>query len=210
MENEPAKKRKSQIAVFIDDGNVWSSYKSLGKMLDYTKLKSFLEEKFDGVISEGNVFFYKAYPKAGTREYSLEPQQKFMTFLRRGLGFRTRSKELKIILARDKNGDLIHDQKTGKPATFEKGNFDVELAIDAIHFSEKYDILVLFSGDSDFLPLIRFLKSAGKKSFIFSTKSSVSSELRTGTDGYFDLADCPEIHGADLQHRSDRKYKSGR
>lgn len=193
--------------MFIDDGNMWSSYKSMGNVLEYSKLKKFLEKKFKGTISPEKVFFYKAYPDEDTREYSIDPQQKFMTFLKRGLGFTTRTKKLKTILLRDKNGDLIHDKKTGDPTTIEKGNFDVEIAIDALHYSNTYDILILFSGDSDFLPLIRFLRNSGKKAYVFSTKKSVSIELKTGADGYFDLAHCMEIHGAKLLHRSEKYQK---
>lgn len=177
----------------------------MGKLLDYSKLKDFLCKKFGGTIDDEKIFFYKACPKDSTREYSLDPQQKFMTFLRRGLSFKTRSKELKIILFRDQNGNLVYNQKTGRPTTIEKGNFDVEITLDALDFSEKCQIAVFFSGDSDFLPLVKFLRKRSKRVFIFSTKNSVSTELRTGADGYFDIANFPEIHGKPLQHRAEYK-----
>jgi uncharacterized LabA/DUF88 family protein len=197
--------KKPKIAVFIDDGNMWSSFKSIGKLLDYSRLKKFLATKFNGTIEDKKIFFYKACPKQETREYSLEPQQKFITFLKKRLNFKIRSKKLKTILARDKSGNLIYDSKTCKPTTFEKGNFDVEITIDAINFSQEYQIAVFFSGDSDFLPLIHFLQKTGKKVFVFSTKNSISNELRTGTNGYFDIATFPEIHGKNLKHRIEFK-----
>jgi len=41
------------------------------------------------------VFYYTAYPAEGTRSYSLDGKHKFFTFLKKGLGFVVRKKELK-------------------------------------------------------------------------------------------------------------------
>jgi uncharacterized protein (TIGR00288 family) len=68
-----------------------------------------------------------------------------------------------------------------------KGNMDVELTIDAIEQAGEYDIMILFSGDSDFQPLIKNLRRRGKKVYVFSSKRSVSRELRTCADGYTDI-----------------------
>jgi len=43
----------------------------------------------------------------------------------------------------------------------------------------------------------------GKKVYIFSSQNSISEELRTGGDGYFDLKNINEIWGKDLRHRAD-------
>ena len=193
-------KNLTEIAIFIDDGNMWSVYKSMGKLIDYSKLEDFFAKKFNGKVTK--VFFYKAYPKNKTRKYSLDPQHKFMTYLNKELSFVVRKKELKTILLRAKDGSLIYDQKSGKPANIEKGNFDVEITIDMLREISNYNIAILLSGDSDFLPIIKLLKNIyHKKVYIFSTASSVSSELRTGADGYFDLAKFPEIHGSKLRFR---------
>ena len=44
----------------------------------------------------------------------------------------------------------------------------------------------------------------GKKVYIFSSKGSISEELKTGGDKYFDLRNIDEIWGKDLQHRIDK------
>jgi uncharacterized LabA/DUF88 family protein len=194
---------KPKIAIFIDDGNMWSSYKSLGCLLDYAKLKKYFESKLDGKIN--NVYFYKAYPKNGTRNYSLDPQHKFRIFLKKGLGFIVRTKELKTILLRDQTGDLIQDPETRQPKSIEKGNFDVELTIDAVRFAEEYNLAVILSGDSDFLPLVNFLRNSGKSVYICSTHNCVSQELRTGSNGYLDLQKITELHGTPLKFRQNIK-----
>lgn len=79
---------------------------------------------------------------------------------------------------------------------------DVEITIDAIHNIQKYNIAVFFSGDADFLALVNYLKSGGKKVYIFSSKDNISRELKTGGHGYFDLKDIYELWGKGLKHRA--------
>jgi uncharacterized LabA/DUF88 family protein len=182
-----------KVAVFIDAGNLWSSYRELGKLLDFVKLEDFISRKFEAPVFQ--IFYYVAYPKEGTRQkQELDGLHKFLTFLEKKLGFKVVKKELKTIFIRDKNGDVIVDA-SGKPASREKGNFDVEMTIDVLRHMLFYDTAVFFSGDSDFLPPMNYLRqSAKKKVLVFSTRRCVSTELRTGGDGYFDLRDYPEIH----------------
>lgn len=162
-------------------------------MFDFEKLKHFLKRKFGA--SEIQIFYYTAYPKEGTREQSQDGKHKFYTYLKKGLNFVVRKKELKRITQHTELGDSIQ----------EKGNMDVEITIDALHFFKKYSTAVLFTGDSDFLALVNYLRNGGKKVFIFSSKNNISQELRTGGDGYYDVLNIEEdIWGRDLRHRGDK------
>jgi len=88
----------------------------------------------------------------------------------------------------------------------EKGNMDVEITIDAIHHINKYDTAVFFSGDSDFLALIKYIRNGGKKIYVFSSKNNISEELRTGSDGYTDILSVnDDIWGRDLKYRKEIK-----
>jgi len=185
------------IYIFIDSSNLWEAQKAKGKMLDYEKLKVFLVKEFRA--SDIKVFYYTAYPANGTRDYNLDGRHKFFTYLKKGLGFFVIKKELKRI-------SLIED---GCESIKEKGNMDVEIAIDAVHHLKHYDIAVLFSGDSDFLALINYLRNHNKKVYVFSSKNNVSEELRTGADGYTDVLDVKdEIWGKDLKRRAELAVKS--
>jgi len=62
-----------------------------------------------------------------------------------------------------------------------KCNFDVEISVDAIRLMERYDTLALFSGDSDFVSLVRFLQKKGKKVILFKA-GYITSELRDTVD----------------------------
>ena len=177
------------IYVFIDASNVWNAVKSVKKFIEYKKLKTYFMHNFSA--SKVEIFYYDAYPKDGTRDYDLDAKHKFYTYLKKGLGFIVRKKELKRISVVGENGESI----------IEKGNMDVEITIDALHNINKYNMAVLFSGDADFLALVNYLKNHGKKVYIFSSKDNISHELKTGGDGYFDLKDIGEIWGKDLKYR---------
>ncbi|MBU4057166.1 NYN domain-containing protein [Patescibacteria group bacterium] len=176
--------------VFIDASNVWNAVKSEKKFIEYKYLKDYFRKSFDAGKVE--IFYYDAYPKDGTREYNLDGKHKFFTYLKKGLEFTVRKKELKRISVISKNGESI----------IEKGNMDVEITIDALHNIEKYNIAILFSGDADFLALVNYLKNNGKKVYIFSSKNNISHELKTGGNGYFDLRDIKELWGKDLKYRA--------
>jgi uncharacterized LabA/DUF88 family protein len=175
--------------VFFDSSNLWASQKSKGKLLDYSETIKYIKDKFQP--SDIKIFYYAAYPADETRDYSLDNRHKFFTFLKKGLNFTVRKKELKRIKIYDELGEGIK----------EKGDMDVEITVDAMHHLNKYSAVIFFTGDSDFLVLISYLKQKGKKVYIFSSKNNISEELRTGADGYCDILKIDSIWGKDLKNR---------
>src|ERR1035437_5439545 len=93
------------ICVFIDASNLWEAQKARGRFLDYEKLVAYIKEKYVGTSIK--TFYYTAYPAEGTRSYSLDGKHRFYTFLKKGLGFQVRKKELKRIAVTDEHGDSI-------------------------------------------------------------------------------------------------------
>lgn len=181
------------VYVFIDASNLWAAQKVKGRMLDFEKLKNFLKTTYGS--EEIKMFYYTAYPAEGTRDYDLGGKHKFLTYLKKGLGFMVRKKVLKRISVHTETGDSVE----------EKGNMDVEMTIDALHHLNKYDTAVLFSGDSDFLALVSYLKRGGKKVYIYSSRNNVSEELRTGANGYTDvLTITDDVWGRELRHRDQK------
>jgi uncharacterized LabA/DUF88 family protein len=183
-------KENKTVYVFIDTSNLWQAQKVKGRMFNYEKLKIFLKKKFQAEFLK--IFYYTAYPAEGTRDYSLDGKHKFFTYLKKGLGFDVIKKELKRINIPNEFGVVVE----------EKGNMDVEITIDAVHHMEKYHTAVFFTGDSDFLALVTYLKNHKKDVFIFSSKNNISQELRTGSNGYFDVLELEEdVWGKNLTHR---------
>ncbi len=183
------------VYVFVDASNLWEALKSKGRFLDFDKTAKHIKEMFGGTTIK--VFYYTSYPGEGTRNYNLDKKHKFFTFLKKGLGFEVIKKELKRISVIGEHGEIIE----------EKGNMDVEITIDALHYSKKYNIAVFLTGDSDFLALVTYLKNHDKKVFIFSSKNNISQELRTGADGYFDILNIKNIWGKELKRRYNLEEK---
>ncbi len=181
---------ENNVSVFIDASNLWQAQKIKGQFLDLSKLKDYLKFEYKAKVIE--VFYYDAYPAGGTRDYDLDAKHKFYTFLKKRLKFNVRKKPLKRISIPTTNGYIIQ----------EKGNMDVEMAIDVVHNHKKYDIAILFSGDSDFLALVNYLKSRDKKVYIYSSKKNISMELRTSGTGYIDVLKIDaDIWGRPLTYR---------
>jgi len=180
--------------VFIDASNIWQAQKAKGMFFDYEKLKKHLKKKYS--VDRLEFFYYTAYPAQGTRDYNLNGKHKFYTYLKKGLNFTVRKKELKRINILTREGDAIK----------EKGDMDVELTIDAIHYRDKYDAAILFTGDSDFLALVRYIRNSNKKVYIYSSRNNISQELKTGSDGYIDVLRIEDnIWGRTLEYRKEKR-----
>ena len=181
------------VYVFIDASNLWAAQKVKGRMFDFEKLKEYLKSRYGARTIE--IFYYTAYPTEGTREYDLDGRHKFYTYLKKGLKCTVRKKELKRIAVQTREGIAYE----------EKGNMDVEITIDALHHINKYNATVLFSGDSDFLALVNYIRRREKRVFIFSSRNNISEELRTGGDGYTDVLKIEDdIWGRELKHREQK------
>jgi uncharacterized LabA/DUF88 family protein len=179
-----------RVYVFIDASNLWAVQKTKGKFFDLAKLRDYLKQQHDA--SDIRVYYYDAYPDKNTREYSLDGKFKFYVYLSKALKFVVRKKPLKQIKIVTEQGLVVE----------EKGNMDVEMAIDVVNQINNYDEAVLFSGDSDFLALVRFARNKGKKVYVYSSRNNVSTELRTGADGYTDVLTIQDdIWRAEVKHR---------
>lgn len=154
---------KGKILVVIDAANLESSVKDLGWWIDYVKLKALFDKK--------RLLEIRDYCVA----HNTENQNKFFTFLKKN-GYKLITKPLKIIKAPEiKKGDL------------RKANFDVEITFDVLERINKFDTLVLFSGDSDFNYLIKKLRIKNKTVIVISTKYHISKELIENSNKYIDL-----------------------
>ncbi len=69
-----------------------------------------------------------------------------------------------------------------------KGDWDVGIAIDAIKLADKLDVIVLVSGDGDYLPLVSYLQNnKGCLVEIMAFKKTCSSKLIEEADDFTDL-----------------------
>ncbi|HDJ30593.1 MAG TPA: NYN domain-containing protein [bacterium] len=68
-----------------------------------------------------------------------------------------------------------------------KADWDVGIVIDAIRTAPSLDVIVLCSGDGDFIPLVEYLKNQGKRVEIIAFGKTTSSKLREISDEFIDL-----------------------
>ena len=68
-----------------------------------------------------------------------------------------------------------------------KADWDVGIVIDAIRTAPNVDVIVLCSGDGDFVPLVEYLKNQGKRVEVIAFARTTSSKLREVADEFFDI-----------------------
>jgi len=68
-----------------------------------------------------------------------------------------------------------------------KADWDVGIVIDAIRTAPNVDVIVLCSGDGDFVPLVEYLKNQGKRVEVIAFGRTTSSKLKEIADEFFDL-----------------------
>ncbi len=105
-----------------------------------------------------------------------EDDEKMMSFLQKlsEFGITTIPKPLKKI--RLNSGD---PHPLGMESEFlYKANFDIEITTDILLDKTKVDEIILFSGDSDFAYLTKKLKDQGKRVIVYSSKKTISWELK--------------------------------
>lgn len=80
------------------------------------------------------------------------------------------------------------------PGGMKKGDWDVGIAIDAVRIEPTVDVIVLVSGDGDFVPLIEYLRNRGKRIEVICFGKSSSARLKEQTDLFVDLDNQTKKH----------------
>ena len=145
----------NRAAVFIDGANLFFTQRHLGWQIDFSRLMSFFISSFGSV--QANYYVPASEP--------VSDENAAFTRVLTAHGYRITSKPVKKIV----------NKETG--VVVMKGNLDVELVVDALSAADQYDTFILFSGDSDFLPLLRALKEKGKEIIVYSTQGLSAREL---------------------------------
>ena len=69
----------------------------------------------------------------------------------------------------------------------QKGDWDVGIAMDIIKMLNKLDVVVLCSGDGDFVPLLEYLQMTGQLTETVAFGKSCSAKVKELTDYFIDL-----------------------
>jgi uncharacterized LabA/DUF88 family protein len=73
-----------------------------------------------------------------------------------------------------------------------KADWDVGMAVDAIRMSPFLDVVILVTGDGDFIPLVDYLKwGAGRLVEVAAFRRSASSKIQEAADRFINIEDVP-------------------
>ena len=72
-----------------------------------------------------------------------------------------------------------------------KADWDVGITVDAIKSAPGVDVIVLVSGDGDFVQLVEYLKNQGKRAEVIAFGKSASGRLKETADEFIDLGETP-------------------
>lgn len=85
-----------------------------------------------------------------------------------------------------KLAERLHDNYHGSVCPCHK-SADIPLTITAMQIASKVDTIIIMSGDSDFVELVRYLKSTGVRVEIAAVKKTAASTLLEEADYYYTI-----------------------
>lgn len=165
---------KPKTRVYIDGANMFYTQKKLGWFIDWTKMQALLKEKWD-------VLETKYYTGVKTDDEKMASFLRYLDYV----GITPITKPIKVIKISD-NHPL---KKLYDYSEMYKSNCDVEITTDILLERKEIDEIILFSGDSDFQYLIKKLKDLGKKVIVFSSRKTISWEIKLDASRYIYLED---------------------
>lgn len=71
----------------------------------------------------------------------------------------------------------------------QKGDFDMEIALDILTMVDSLDVVALVSGDGDFVSLVQTVKSRGPRVEVYSFSNNTAIELKEVADEFFPIGD---------------------
>lgn len=74
----------------------------------------------------------------------------------------------------------------------QKGDWDVGITMDIVKMMNKLDVVVLASGDGDYLPLLEYLQMSGQFTETLAFGKSCSGKVKEVTDFFIDLDENPK------------------
>ncbi len=161
-------RRKDQrVGIFVDVQNLYHSSKNL-----YHARVNYKELMKELVAGRNLITAYAYVVKSETAE----GETAFFDALEKS-GLELRSKDLQIFAGGMKKAD-----------------WDVGMAVDAIRMSETLDVVILVTGDGDFIPLVEYLKwGRGKTVEVAAFSRSASGKIKEAADQFVELEKLPRV-----------------
>lgn len=182
---------------FIDASNLfYGGKKSLGWSIDYQKLRTYLEDKYQvsQVYFFGGVEIHKfPFDYLENQTVPIRDLEKYLVDLINEKGDKITEAELKLLDRHLKRVRFyIKIEKFGynlvlKPVkTFydidglpvRKANCDVDMAFFLMRDKNAFDRAIVLSGDGDFLPVLKYLKENRKEVLVLARADRTAREMK--------------------------------
>ncbi len=159
------KHKEQRVGVFVDVSNMYYSAKNLyGAKVDFSKV-------LRQAVSNRKLIRAFAY----AIKADVGSEKDFFDALSIQ-GFEVRTKELQVFVDGAKKGD-----------------WDVGLCMDVIRLMDKIDVMVLVSGDGDYIDLLDYSASRGVRTEVISFGRNSSSKLVDRADDFVDMDKAPSL-----------------
>src|SRR5437763_9274804 len=162
---------RSRVLVLVDESNVGSSVRTVGRGLDWIKLRDFLAGPNTGRELIEMVVYAGLPPAMPIWQEERDKKNKFVQWLR-------------------SNGFMVVT-KDGSPAEEGryKANVDVMMAIDALELSDEMqpDVVILVTGDADFAHLVTKLRRRGIRVEVASVAQHLGQMLKSAANHVIEL-----------------------
>lgn len=157
--------KDKKVGVFVDDANLYHSYKAYGWRVDFDKFKKFLKKYCQVQF----IKYYVAIPDKSDSAFL--GTQKFLEKVRPHVTI--------------KKKNLKYTPVAGK--FVKKADVDVEIALDVVRAIEELDLVIILSGDSDFLELKNYVvRDKGKNILFWAFERNMAWELKYCWHMYLD------------------------
>jgi uncharacterized LabA/DUF88 family protein len=176
--------KKPRAYVFVDGSNIHYYLIKKRWRVDWKKFKHFCESRYESP----RFFYYEGVPSK-SQYFDLHPNHSLVDFIdakKRKYNYLRFLKSISYKV-RHKPVSRVYDDTAGKFR--HKCNFDVELTIDALGSMAEYDVLVLFSGDGDFVKLVKYIKGKKKKGVVIAPSDRLSNNLERAANQVIYLED---------------------
>ncbi|MBT3356413.1 NYN domain-containing protein [bacterium] len=176
-----SKFKEQRVGILVDIQNMYYSARVLYQKK--TNFKSILE----AAVADRKLIRAIGYGIA-TEE---KTEEKFFESLEKH-GYEVKSKDLQIF----KGG-------------MKKGDWDVGISIDAIKLAKNLDVIVLVSGDGDYIPLVKYLQyNFGVRVEVMAFVESCSSQLIEEADDFTNLSEGDKFFVKDTPRKRTLKGKT--
>ncbi|PIY96402.1 hypothetical protein COY65_00695 [Candidatus Jorgensenbacteria bacterium CG_4_10_14_0_8_um_filter_39_13] len=159
--------KDQRVGIFIDVQNIYHSAKNL------FQARVNFKELIKNLVGDRQLVRAVAYVVKSDTAFG---EESFFKALQ-SVGLELRLKDLQVY-----------------PGGFKKADWDVGLAVDAIRMADSLNVIILVTGDGDFVPLVEYLKwGLGRQVEIAAFHRTASGRLKEVADRFVDLESMPKL-----------------